>query len=57
MSASASTAVNDGIRVTTWTFERAGDATAWHVHEFDYVIVPVTAAPSPSQVRAAKGAR
>ncbi len=43
MSASASTAVDDErIRVTTWTFERAGDATGWHVHEFDYVIVPVT---------------
>ena len=29
-------------RVTTWHFERAGDATGPHVHEYDYVVVPVT---------------
>jgi beta-alanine degradation protein BauB len=29
------------VRVTTWTFQDA-DATGHHVHEYDYVIVPVT---------------
>jgi beta-alanine degradation protein BauB len=31
----------DAVRVTTWTF-RDDDATGHHVHEYDYVIVPVT---------------
>lgn len=30
------------VRVTTWTFDEAGDATSPHVHEFDYIVVPVT---------------
>ena len=30
------------VRVTTWTFDEAGDATGPHVHEFDYIVVPVT---------------
>lgn len=30
------------VRVTTWRFERAGDATGPHVHEYDYVVIPVT---------------
>jgi beta-alanine degradation protein BauB len=33
---------NDQIRVTTWTFEAAGDAIGQHRHEFDYVVVPVS---------------
>jgi quercetin dioxygenase-like cupin family protein len=33
---------NDQVRVTTWTFERAGVATGQHRHEFDYVVVPIT---------------
>jgi hypothetical protein len=33
---------DDAIRVTTWTFERAGEAIGRHSHEFDYVVVPVT---------------
>jgi beta-alanine degradation protein BauB len=33
---------NDRVRVTTWTFESAGDAIGRHRHEFDYVVVPVT---------------
>jgi hypothetical protein len=33
---------NDQVRVTTWTFESAGAATGQHVHEFDYVVVPIT---------------
>jgi beta-alanine degradation protein BauB len=38
----AVSADNDQVRVTTWTFETAGDATGRHRHEFDYVVVPVT---------------
>lgn len=30
------------VRVTTWTFDAPGDATGPHVHEYDYVVVPVT---------------
>jgi hypothetical protein len=32
---------NDRVRVTTWTFSD-GEATGPHVHEFDYVVVPIT---------------
>jgi hypothetical protein len=32
----------DQTRVTVWTFEGSGSATGQHVHEFDYVVVPVT---------------
>jgi quercetin dioxygenase-like cupin family protein len=42
-SAQAVVTVDDErIRVTTWTFEHAGDETGAHVHEYDYVVVPVT---------------
>jgi hypothetical protein len=30
------------IRVTTWTFEQAGDSTGPHRHDYDYVVIPVT---------------
>jgi beta-alanine degradation protein BauB len=41
--AQATTAVDDErVRVTTWTFRTAGEATGWHVHEYDYIVVPVT---------------
>ena len=41
--AEANTIIDDErIRVTTWTFGAKGEATGWHVHEFDYLIVPVT---------------
>ena len=30
------------VRVTTWTFDEAGHATGPHVHEYDYIVVPVT---------------
>ena len=30
------------VRVTTWTFGAAGDTTGQHVHEYDYLVVPVT---------------
>ena len=33
---------NDVVRVTRWHFV-PGAATGWHRHEFDYVIVPLTA--------------
>ena len=33
---------NDRVRVTRWRFA-PGAATGWHVHEYDYVIVPRTA--------------
>ena len=32
---------NDRVRVTRWRF-LPGAATGWHVHEHDYVIVPLT---------------
>jgi quercetin dioxygenase-like cupin family protein len=33
---------DDQVRVTTWTFPEAGASTGTHVHEHDYVVVPVT---------------
>jgi len=33
---------DERVRVTTWSFAADGDNTGWHVHEYDYVIVPVT---------------
>jgi hypothetical protein len=30
------------LRVTTWTFAADGDETGHHVHECDYLVVPVT---------------
>jgi quercetin dioxygenase-like cupin family protein len=32
---------NDRVRVVRWSFA-PGEATGWHRHELDYVIVPVT---------------
>jgi quercetin dioxygenase-like cupin family protein len=32
---------DDRVRVTTWTFQ-AGESTGPHVHEYDYLVVPVT---------------
>ncbi|BBY52164.1 cupin [Mycolicibacterium arabiense] len=41
--ARATVAIDDPrIRVTTWTFDQAGDATGPHRHEYDYVVIPVT---------------
>jgi len=35
--------VDDGrVRVTQWSFAQAGDATGPHVHEFDYLVIPIT---------------
>lgn len=36
------TADTERIRVTTWRFAQPGAATGRHLHEFDYVVVPVT---------------
>lgn len=38
----ATVADNDQVRVTVWTFDAAGAATGQHVHEFDYVVVPIS---------------
>ena len=41
--AQARTDIDDErIRITTWTFVDDGDNTGWHVHEYDYIVVPVT---------------
>jgi len=32
---------NERVRVTRWDFAHKGDATGWHRHEHDYVIVPL----------------
>lgn len=32
---------NERVRVTEWRF-RPGAHTGWHVHEYDYVVVPQT---------------
>lgn len=44
MTAARSTTTIDDprVRVTTWTFEAAGETTGPHRHEFDYIVVPVT---------------
>ena len=31
---------NDRVRVTLWSFEK-GEETGFHVHEYDYVVVPI----------------
>ena len=41
--AQAATVVDtDRLRITTWTFGAEGANTGQHVHEYDYVVVPVT---------------
>jgi hypothetical protein len=44
MAVAASETVMDDeqVRVTTWTFAADGDETGHHVHEYDYLVVPVT---------------
>src|SRR6476620_6036047 len=39
---SETTIDDERVRVTTCSFEKAGDSTGAHVHEYDYVLVPVT---------------
>jgi hypothetical protein len=56
--ARAMTVIDDQqVRVTTWTFDGAGDATGPHVHEYDYIVVPVTGGSSPSSIRTAPPVR
>jgi beta-alanine degradation protein BauB len=33
---------DDRVRITTWTFGPDGENTGPHVHEYDYIVVPVT---------------
>lgn len=33
---------DERVRITTWTFAADGENTSPHVHEFDYIVVPVT---------------
>ena len=41
--AHARTDVDDErVRITTWTFGADGENTGPHVHEYDYIVVPVT---------------
>lgn len=35
---------NERVRVTRWRFA-PGEATGWHRHEHDYVVVPLTTGP------------
>jgi hypothetical protein len=43
MSTQATTDIDDErVRITTWTFDADGDNTGHHVHEYDYIVVPVT---------------
>jgi len=32
---------NARARVTEWRFPMRGDNTGWHLHEYDYVVVPL----------------
>ena len=45
---------NDRVRVTEWRFAR-DEATGWHRHEYDYVVVPMTV--GPLRIRTAQAAR
>ena len=36
---------DDRVRVTTWTFGARGADTGPHVHQYDYVVVPITGGP------------
>jgi hypothetical protein len=41
--AESETGIDDqDVRVTTWSFPADGDETGHHVHEYDYLVVPVT---------------
>ena len=36
--------IDDRVRVTRWTF-LSGQATGTHIHEYDYIAVPITGGP------------
>jgi beta-alanine degradation protein BauB len=41
--ATSDTIIDDErLRITTWTFGAEGANTGHHVHEYDYVVVPVS---------------
>lgn len=41
--ARATAGIDDAdVRITTWTFDQPGYETGPHVHEYDYIVVPVT---------------
>ncbi len=43
MSTQTTTAIDDErVRITTWTFDADGENTGHHVHEYDYIVVPIT---------------
>ena len=33
---------NERTRATEWRFPAKGDNTGWHIHEHDYMVVPLT---------------
>ena len=33
--------LNKRVRVTEWSFDKRGDNTGWHQHDYDYVVVPL----------------
>lgn len=43
---------NEVVRVTEWRFA-PGEATGWHRHQFDYVVVPMT--KGPLRIKSAQG--
>jgi beta-alanine degradation protein BauB len=43
---------NDRVRVIEWRFA-PGDATGWHRHDYDYVVLPMTT--GPLRARSAQG--
>jgi beta-alanine degradation protein BauB len=42
LAASVTVVDDEQVRVTTWTFVADGDETGHHVHEYDYLVVPIT---------------
>lgn len=32
---------NDRVRVWEWRFQKKGDNTGWHRHEYDYLVIPL----------------
>ncbi len=33
---------NERTRTTEWRFPAKGDHTGWHVHEYDYMVIPLS---------------
>jgi quercetin dioxygenase-like cupin family protein len=32
---------DERVRITRWAFDAVGANTGWHVHEYDYIVVPI----------------